>query len=303
MSLAATEVFPSAERILAPTRDGALAGLHWRADEAPQLVFLHATGFCASAYRPMFELLNGRFEILALDLRGHGRTRLQADPTDFKSWTTYADDVLFALDATPAPASGRLLAGHSLGAVVATLASAGGARSDRLALIEPVATPMTVSTIARTPIWPLIAGRWPLVRRARSRRATFPSRAAAAESYRRKALFARWAPGALEGYLEDGLVDDAVGVRLACEPQWEAATFMAQSHNFWSAIKRVGAPISVLTARDPTSTVKPMAERALRRLGTAMTVETDASHLIPFERPDLAARFLAASSPATPTKR
>ena len=303
MSLAATEVFPSAERILAPTRDGALAGLHWRADEAPQLVFLHATGFCASAYRPMFELLNGRFEILALDLRGHGRTRLQADPTDFKSWTTYADDVVFALDATPAPAPGRLLAGHSLGAVVATLAAAGGARSDRLALIEPVATPMTVSTMARTPIWPLIAGRWPLVRRARSRRATFPSRTAAAESYRRKPLFARWAPGALGGYLEDGLVDDAAGVRLACEPQWEAATFMAQSHNFWSAIKRVRAPISVLTARDPTSTVRPMAERALRRLGTAMTVETGASHLIPFERPDLAARFLAASSPATPTKR
>ena len=51
------------------------------------LVFAHANGFCASAYIQLLEPLAATFEIIAPDLRGHGRTRLPADPAGHRDWT------------------------------------------------------------------------------------------------------------------------------------------------------------------------------------------------------------------------
>lgn len=294
----ATDNHPVAERIRLPIPGGDVAGLRWASQGAMQLVFLHATGFCASAYAPMLRLAQARFDVCALDLRGHGRTSLSAEPTELRSWDLYADDVRQALDRLPTPSMGRILAGHSCGAVVAALAAVGRTDIAGLALIEPVAMPGALSAAARTPFWPLISGRMPLVRKARTRRATFPSRAAAAENYAKKPLFARWAPGVLDGYLEDGLVETEAGMGLSCTPAWEAATFSAQAHDFWGAIRRTTTPFFVLVANNRTSTVSRQAARHMQRYGAQLTLKSGVSHLVPFEDPPGAAAFLDASSAA-----
>lgn len=302
MTAAAAQMSNDSMRFELPIeRRGEVSGRRWPNDGAPQLVFLHATGFCASAYAQMMSVARARFDIYALDLRGHGGTTLPADPASLRSWDTYAEDLCVALRLLPPPPRGRVLSGHSCGAVVAALAAARpgfeAAGLLSLALIEPVTPPRGMSLFAKTPFWPLIAARWPLVRGAKARRAEFPSRSAAAESYARKPLFARWAQGALAAYLEDGLIEGTDGVRLACRPAWEAATFAAQAHDFWGAVERAPAPISVLAAVDPSSTVSPAARRRLRRLGATISEIAGATHLAPFEDPGAAAAFLASAAP------
>jgi len=272
--------------------DGAVAGWRWVNEGAPPLLFCHATGFCASVYKRMLQPLSDRFDIFALDMRGHGRTSLPADPGTLRSWDIYADDVASFLNSEAR--DGWTLSGHSMGGVVVAMASRGRKDVSAIRLIEPVAMPPATALLARTPIWPHIAQRFPLVRGARQRRSVWPARGDVMASYDRKKIFRSWAPGVLADYLEDGLVDADGGVRLSCAPAWEAATFQAHANDFWGAVRAAPAPIRVLAADDRSSTVWPGALRRFRRAGGQVAKQPGASHLIAMEKPDFVAEFVAA---------
>lgn len=279
------------QRIKIDLAGGALAGFHWPAPEKPPLLFLHATGFCASAYRRMLGGLQGRYDIYALDLRGHGGNTRPADPSRLRSWAPYVDDARAFLDRQER--KGWTLAGHSMGAATSLLAAQGRTDVAALRLIEPVAMPDWFSLAAKTPFWPVFAGGIPLVRQAARRRNEWPDRESVLASYARKGLFAGWAPGVLEDYLEDGLVEADGGVRLACDPAWEAATFAAQANDFWRAAAAAPAPVSVFAAEHASSTVTAAARARFRRLGADVTVKPGVSHLAPMEDPAALAGFLA----------
>ncbi len=273
--------------------DGVFAGWRWVNEDAPPLLFCHATGFCASAYKQMLQPLSGRFDIFALDMRGHGRTSLPADPGALHSWDIYADDVEGFLNSQAR--DGWTLSGHSMGGVVVAMAARGRNDVSAIRLIEPVAMPPVTALLARTPIWPFIARRFPLVRGARQRRSVWPSRADVTASYQCKKIFRGWAPGVLEDYLEDGLEEDNSGaVHLSCAPDWEAATFQAHANDFWGAVRAAPAPIRVLVADDISSTVWPDALQRFRRAGGQVVMQSGVSHLIAMEKPDFAAEFVAA---------
>jgi pimeloyl-ACP methyl ester carboxylesterase len=286
------------ERVTVITQDGEIAGWRWRREGAPRLVFCHATGFCASAYKRMLSLAARELDILAIDMRGHGRTRLPADPGRLKNWRVYADDICAVVDRLASEAPGEvILAGHSFGAVSAVLAAEGRPDIAGVGLLDPVAIPARLARLAGTPIWPLLSSKMPLVRAARARRATWPNRASVIASYQRKPLFASWAPGVLEDYLEDGLQVADGDIRLACAPDWEAATFAAHAHDFWGAFKTVGARAAVLAA-EQGSTVRPFAEARMRRAGAAFERLSGTGHLLPMEKPAPVADFLAAFAKA-----
>ena len=283
-------------RISVSLQDGDLAGWRWRNDGAPPLLFCHATGFCASTYKKMLRRLADRFDIWALDMRGHGRTRLPADPKDLRSWNIYARDVAGFLDREKR--DGWILAGHSMGAVVVAMAARGRNDISALRLIEPVAPPLVYTlTAAYAPFWPMLARHIPIARRAARRRARWSSREDALKSYERKGLFRDWAPGVLADYLEDGLVIDHAGARLSCDPDWEAATFAASAHDLWRAVRVAPAPIGVFAA-GVASTIWPTARWWFRRAGAEMTKIAEAGHLAPMENPALAADFIAQGAPA-----
>lgn len=287
---------PQRDRIAIPGGD--IAVLRFGQAGAPPLLYAHANGFCASAYRRMLEHLGPRFDVFAVDLRGHGRTTLPTDRTDFKGLDPYGADIGALLTAIrrKSKIGGRwTLSGHSLGAVAATLAAVGREDVAALRLVEPVAMPPFWYWAARTALWPLIAPRLPLVAGARNRRASWPDRASVIASYRKKPLFASWANGVLEDYLSDGLAETAGGVSLSCAPAWEAANFAAQAHDFWGAVRMAPAPIAVLAARHPSSTTPPGSVRRFRRLGAEIVLIDGVSHLAPFENPAAVARFLAAA--------
>jgi hypothetical protein len=159
-------------------------------------------------------------------------------------------------------------------------------------LIEPVATPEFFRYLGKTPLGAFLGAATPLARAARRRRERFPSRADAIVAYSGKALFARFAPGAVDDYLEDGLIEDGVDLRLSCPPFWEAATFAAMDNDFWRAARRLQAPLSVLGAEDPSTTLFGDAAGRLRRLGAIVALQAGSSHLLPMEAPERAALFL-----------
>lgn len=283
---------PAPEKFSLQLADGALRGLRWRNDAAPPLLFCHATGFCASAYTQMLQRLAASYDVHALDMRGHGRTALPADPARLRSWRIYADDIRAFLDREAR--EDWTLAGHSFGAAASILAAHGRSDVAALKLIEPVAMPPWFAAAAASPFWPLFAARIPLVRQAARRRSQWDDRETVASSYARKSLFRNWAPGVLEDYLDGGLVERDGAVVLSCDPKWEAATFAAQANDFWTAAKNAPAPIKVFAADHPSSTVSAGARRRFNRIGAQLAVEKGSSHLAPMERPAELAAFIAA---------
>ena len=281
---------------LAPTRikvaieGGVLAGWHWANPDKPPLLFCHATGFCASAYKQMLQQLSSDFDVYAIDMRGHGRTALAADPRRLKSWDIYARDIAQFLDRQRREK--WILAGHSMGAVTATIASVGRTDIAALKLIEPVAVPRLIAFAASTPFWGILASRTPMARQAARRRNLWRDRAAAEAAYGRKKIFSTWAEGVLADYLEDGLCADGNDMRLTCSPAWEAATFSALASRFWRSAACAPAAISVLAADHSSSTLWPAARRRFQRIGAELKLVKGVSHLAPMENPQLAAQFI-----------
>lgn len=284
-------------RIFIPVADGEMAALRFGLPGAPPLLFAHANGFCASAYRQMFEALGERYDAFVVDLRGYGASRLPADPPRHRSMRTFADDIAEFISNVSHRFSIRepwTLSGHSLGGSSVTIAAATIENVAEMKLLEPVAMPRLLNFFAMTPAWPYFAARMPLVRGARARRGVWPDRAAVRASYMKKPLFSTWATGALDDYLADGLKSVPEGVALSCAPAWEAAVFAGHGHDFWGAVARAPRPFKVLAARHASSTAPETAIRRFERLGVRVERIEGFTHLAPFEAPEIAANFLAA---------
>ncbi|MEA1941548.1 MAG: alpha/beta hydrolase [Pseudomonadota bacterium] len=269
--------------------DGEVSARVWANPGKPFLLFLHANGFCASAYRQVLEPLAADYEIVAPDLRGHGRTVLPADPATHRSWDVYACDVLTLIRHW-----GRIpvaMAGHSMGATTALLAAAQLETVPRLALVEPVLLPRPVYWVARSPLHALNRNRMPIARQARRRRNGWPDRAAAVARYEKHPGFARWADGVVADYMTDGLqAGPGGGVSLACDPLWEAANYEAQGHNPERAARRAGPWVCMLKAEHGSTVMRP---GLLTRHGARLARMDGVGHLAPMETPARVSAWLA----------
>lgn len=270
--------------------EGRIAGIAFGLESPnPDIVFLHATGFNARTYASLLAPLGDRFQVLALDARGHGLTQLPLKLLSYGSWRRHRDDLIWLLEKHfTAPVT---LAGHSMGATVSLLTA--GRRPDLvngLALIEPVILPPGGYAFAELPFGPmLMRATMPLARGAAGRRWQFPDRESAVRSFTGRGVFKVFSPDTLADYVGDGLVPDERrgGFKLACEPKFEAATFCAQRHNPWTALARTSCPL-VLIRAEKGSTIRPAALHrvaAVRAEARVATVE-GAGHMLPMERPD-----------------
>ncbi len=254
-----------------------------------EAVFLHGNGLNAMTYRSILGPLSLSMRILACDLRGHGASRLAADPeAPRRSWGLFRDDVLAVIEAVATEP--LVLAGHSMGATTALLAAAAAPRRVRgLALFEPVILPRFAAALGRLP-W-TSGRRWrglPIATKAARRRAVFDSAAEAFRSFQGRGAFRTWPETMLADYLAGGLRDRADGsVELACAPAWEAANLAAQDNDARGALRRLAVPISIHRAEIGST----CGLRAGSRLGPgrrlSLVTVPGATHSLPMERPDL----------------
>ncbi len=279
------------------TPEGDLAALEF-GDPVKKLaaLWLHATGFNAMTYQSILAPLGLRTKIHAVDLRGHGRSTLPANPSSLRSWKRYRDDIIAFLD-REAPVNPVVLGGHSMGATVALMVA--GARPEKVAglvLVDPVILParyymlMHLSPFKR-------GGGHQMARQARRRRNKFDSREHIQNKYKGRGAFTTWREPFLQDYVLDAFDrtdgndpdSDKQVWQLLCDPKWEAATFMAQRNRPWGAlaqVKKHNIPITVLRAESNSVMTDQTAARLVRKCPHLVLKErVNTSHFLPMEAP------------------
>jgi pimeloyl-ACP methyl ester carboxylesterase len=267
-----------------------MAGIAFGAETPnPDIVFMHATGFNARTYRALLEPLGEKFHVLALDARGHGLTQLPTNTFGYSSWNRHRDDLIAVLEHFTAPVT---LAGHSMGGTVSLLTA--GKRTDLvsgLALLDPVILPAAGYAFANLPGASLMQRMgMPLAVGAAKRRAKFESKRAAIEGFTGRGVFKAFPPEVVADYVGDGLVEDgASGFKLACTPNYEAATYCAHRHDPWGALRRVTDPLVLLRADRHSTIMEADAHRvAATNIHARVATVEGAGHMLPMERPDRA---------------
>lgn len=101
-------------------RAGAFTWHVQRRGSGPVMLLLHGTGASAHSWRPLVDVLESRFELISIDLPGHGFTRT---PSEFQpslpNVCKAVKALLSEMDLAP-----QILVGHSAGAAIAiTLAA------------------------------------------------------------------------------------------------------------------------------------------------------------------------------------
>ncbi|HYC97519.1 alpha/beta hydrolase [Brevundimonas sp.] len=249
------------------------------------LVFVHANGFNAMTYRSLLAPLSGSLRIWAPDLRGHGATRLPAEPEGRRGWGDHRDDLVSLLDALDGPPV--VLAGHSMGGTASLLAAAERpGRVSRLLLMDPVIWGRLSVMAFHLPLLDRLPGRHPLVRNALARRNRFDSREQALDSYRGRGAFRGWPEMMIADYLADGLRETEDGLALACEPRWEASSYAVHAHDPWRAMRAFRGPVRILKAEAGSTCHVPARPRGLPHV----TVETvhGGTHFFPMLKADVA---------------
>lgn len=128
-SLAGTEVdfeFRAKEQFEIVTRDGAKIAVYRDGPAHPQgpkllegngrptLLFLHGYALCAPIWAYQFDLLRDEYDLVAIDLRGHGASTVGENGINLSA---YADDIYDVIDHLKLKEI--VLMGHSTGGVVA----------------------------------------------------------------------------------------------------------------------------------------------------------------------------------------
>ena len=242
--------------------------------EGPDLLLVHATGFCAGVFRPLARELRDRFHCHGIDLRGHGHS---SRPADGKfPWSRFADDVLEVISQLGLRQPFGF--GHSCGATSVLMAEERRSGTfGGLYCFEPVIFPDSLP--------PAFTTDNPLARGARRRRDVFPSAEEALANFLSKPPFANLDPVAMANYVTEGFEKvptaeggDGKAVRLRCRRDDEAAvpgkaaTGHAGRFDSRGAHRRscVAAPLPGLSGPlDPGFAVGAFAADACGRQGSA----------------------------------
>ena len=284
---------PVEHRFAAPA--GEICWFEWgRAGTKPTLLLLHATGFHARCWDATVAALPDDQHVIALDLRGHGRSYR---PDSLSDWMEVADDVVaFLRDQIVAPV---VAVGHSMGAFVAArTAAVAPDRFARLLLVDPVM--LTPENYAPRTVG---AGDSPSDHPVARRRNAWDSAEQMIERFANREPYNQWHPDVLADYCNYGLVPSATGqgLELACPPALEASAYMGAWRNDpYPWIGQVACPTMILRARNAERkgamdfSSSPTAPDLWKCFPDASDLHwPDVSHFIPMEVPERLADLIA----------
>lgn len=271
--------------------DGEFHFIDW-GGEGPLAHFSHATGLCAGTYGPLAERLSVRLRVVGLDDRGHGRTRVPADPHRLKNWDIFVDDLECFLENLGEPV---IAMGHSRGATVSLLLAVKRPELIRaLILIDPTILPFSWMGWWYIAKLTGLARFVPIIATAAKRKRVWPDRASILEAYRRKAVFQSWNDGFLDAYIEHGTEKTEHGtIQLCCNPAWESKCFAACPHDIWRFISRLQKPALVLYGADSDTFLAAAAKKFKAAVPqAAFRCFAKTGHFVPMERPDETAEVI-----------
>lgn len=259
--------------------------------DGPDLLLVHATGFCAGVWGPVAAHLDG-FRVTALDVRGHGRSDAPDlsgnDAARAMSWSGTGADVLAAVDALGL--IDPVAAGHSMGGASILIAQLDRPATFRaLWGFEPIVMPPEIAAMD---------GPNPLAEGARRRRPAFGSAREAIDNYASKPPFSALDPDALAAYVRYGFreLDDG-SVTLRCAPDVESATYrMGPKHHTFERLAEVRVPVTVACGNADgfgPAAFAPLIVEELPR--GALEAHDDLGHFGPLEDPQSIAASIRAA--------
>jgi len=253
--------------------------------QGPPAHFSHATGLCAGVYSPLMERLTGQLGLIGMDDRGHGQTKVPAEPARLKSWNVFVNDLANFFESLNEPV---IAMGHSRGATVSLqLAIKRPELIRALVLIDPTILPFSWMWWWYLAKKTGLAKRVPIAATAARRRYVWPDRQSILDSYREKAVFSGWQDGFLEAYVESGTELTADGqITLCCAPAWESRCFAVCPHDVWRCIPRLQQPTLVLYGAKSDTFLATAAGRFKAKVPEAVMVRVEETgHFVPMERP------------------
>lgn len=269
------------------TPDGVDIAVYDFGGEGPDVLLVHATGFCAEVLRPLAGELGPRYHCWALDLRAHGRSDRPGDGNF--AWSGFATDVLAAVDhlGLDRPAG----FGHSCGGAALLLAEEARPGTFRsLYCFEPVVIPDHIEL-------PAAEGN-ELSIGARRRRETFPSAEDAFVNFSSKPPFSDLDPDALRWYVEAGFEPvpadeggDGYAIRLRCRREDEAEVYAhGASHGAFARLAEITCPVA-LACGEHTDAFGPrlLEADAARLQRSTVEVLPGIGHFGPLQRPAVVA--------------
>ena len=221
------------------TADGVDVATYDLGGDGPDLLLVHATGFCGGVWAPLAAHLP-ELRRAALDVRGHGRS---GPPPASADWELAAQDVLATIDALGLQRP--LGAGHSMGGALLAIAELQRPGTfSGLWLYEPIIMPKEIVEAGRD-------GSNPLAEGARRRRERFDSAEQALANFGSKPPLSFLHPDALAAYVEHGFAPQPDGsVVLRCAPEREAANYdVGGQHRTFERLGELQCPVTVLHGR------------------------------------------------------
>lgn len=251
----------------------------------PPVVLLHATGFLPWLWHPIAMQLLDKYQVIVPSLYAHR----QGDPhAGGVGWLKLAKDLANMLNALRI--DGACFVGHSMGAVVATLAhTVFGVPANKIVLIEPIFLSESLYTT------PLSVEQNSLASKALIRKNHWRDRHEVLQDFKSLSFFQSWDDEVLNLYVAHGTMEaNGDGLGLTCSPQQEAALFMGSMHyNPWPELPKVACPTMVvegqMSVNKPVINLKAVAD--LIPKGHYAEV-AGAGHLVPMEKPAEVTRIL-----------
>ncbi|MDZ7670437.1 MAG: alpha/beta hydrolase [Gammaproteobacteria bacterium] len=283
-----------------PASQVRLTYFEWGDRGAPTVLLVHATGFHARCWDRTVAALPEGYRVIALDMRGHGRSEKRGP----YQWSTMDGDLEEFVAGLGL--EGAIGVGHSMGGHCVTYAAARlpGAFS-RLLLVDPVILDPEAYDGARYPGYET-AEDHPVARR----RNHWVSWQAMFERFRDREPFSLWRADVLEDYCRYGVLPraDGDGFELACPPLVEASIYLGSSGtDVHALIPTIEMPVVVLRAqsRDPAAepgmdfSRSPTWVRLAEEFPNGRDVYMpEFSHFIPMQDPPLVARFIVEADAA-----
>ena len=250
----------------------------------PIVHFSHGNSYPAGSYRQMLGALGDDYDVRALDMYGHDPAYPATD-----GWALLVEHLIADVEAYGQPV---ILLGHSMGGMLSLMAAK--QRPDLARCVVMLDAPVVAGW--RALLWRAakVQGWGQRVspgRLSEKRRNVWPTREAAYQHFIVKPMFAAFAPGVLDDYLDHGLAPHPDGVQLRFTREVETDVYNGLPHHLGEVSSGTfPVPVGFIGGTDSTE-LRQAGMAATRRLVGEHYTSITGSHLFPMESPALTARL------------
>jgi pimeloyl-ACP methyl ester carboxylesterase len=253
----------------------------------PKIHFSHANSYPSGTYRQFFDYLGRDFEIQALDMHGHNPAYPVRD-----GWHALVQELIAELENRyDEPV---ILVGHSLGGILSLMAAA--ERPELVRCVVMLDSPVVAGW--RALLWRIFkrfsfSDRFSPARNSVRRRNVWADKNEALRHFASKEIFAAWAPGVLQDYLDAGLKQHPEGVQLRFTREIETAIYRSLPHHIGNLVSgKFPVPVGYIAGHRSEENRQAGLDATRALVGRHFRTMFG-GHLFPMESPQLAAQLVS----------